>query len=164
MMDFPLSPSSPMLTPPIPAVKRRGRAGTRSRSDKKLPVPADNYIPHYHEEHLQEAVATYLDAMSKHGKKFIWFHPPNGGKRHIRTAAKLKKQGTKRGPADCILFCAGGRVISIELKRDASLSPMQIEWKDTLARLGHVTYVVKEKTPSDAVNSVEKILRQERLM
>jgi hypothetical protein len=121
-------------------------------------------LGNYKEEHLQEAVSEFLDAVSTYAKTFVWFHCPNGGVRNKRVATKLKRHGVKRGIPDCILFCMDGRVISIELKRDASLSDDQKSWRDNIVALGHTFHVVKEKTPELAVRRVEEILRKERLL
>jgi hypothetical protein len=161
MMDTGL-PSSPVQQPSLSMAQTlHGRAGVVCEG----PAPAIySPLPNFKEYDLQVAVARYLDEVSALSRKFIWMHPPNEGARKIQYRVKLKLQGLKRGPADCLLFCAGGRTIHIELKRDAGLSPSQKEWRDMLSRLGHVSYLVKEKTPAAAVAKVEEILRKERLM
>lgn len=154
--------SSPVQQPSLPMAKMHGRAGAIVEGHA---APAVNSpLPNFKEYDLQVAVAHYLDQMSELSRKFVWFHSPNEGARKIQYRVKLKLQGVKRGVADCVLLCAGGRTISIELKRDAGLSPSQKEWRDMLSRLGHVSYLVKEKTPAAAVAKVEEILRKERLM
>jgi hypothetical protein len=153
--------SSPVRAAPLP-VTTHGRAGMVGEL-----VPAVNSrvnMTNFKEFDLQCAVATYLDFHSTNGKKFVWFHCPSEGARKVQYRVKLKLQGLKRGVADCVLFCAGGRTLSIELKLAAALSPGQKEWQEQLSRLGHVTYLVRAKTPAEAVEQVDQILRKERLM
>ena len=65
------------------------------------------------EDGLHFAVAQYLKLCLKRG--VVWCHVPNGEKRDIRFAAKLKKMGTKAGWPDLQLFYEG-KAYFIELK------------------------------------------------
>lgn len=68
------------------------------------------------EDRLQISVAGYLDLALPAGA--VYFHIPNGGSRHVREAAKLKRMGVKAGIPDlCIIWRR--RAIFIELKRAA---------------------------------------------
>ena len=51
------------------------------------------------EDDLQKAVAKVLDRLG-----WLWAHPPNGGKRNDREAARLKAQGVKPGIPDIMIF------------------------------------------------------------
>ena len=68
------------------------------------------------ESDFQSVGAEWLDIMASiHG--FIWFHPPNGGWRDKRTAARFKREGVKPGILDCvIIFPPDGHVAMAELK------------------------------------------------
>ena len=46
-----------------------------------------------------------------------WTHIPNGERRDIRTAAKLKQMGVRRGWPDFVLISPSGQLRCIELKR-----------------------------------------------
>jgi hypothetical protein len=78
----------------------------------------------------------------------LWCHVPNGGKRHIRVAAKLKKEGVKRGCPDILIFTPPPRFpirngTAIELKRSDGgvVSREQKEWLENLRSHGWVTTV-----------------------
>jgi hypothetical protein len=63
-----------------------------------------------YEESLQIAYVEWLDIQAKlYPKKNLQFgfHCPNGEKRHIRTAMKLKRMGVRRGVPDIIFFSPG---------------------------------------------------------
>ncbi len=55
--------------------------------------------PHQSEEVLQEIVAAWLDLWG-----VLWWHTPNGGKRHKAVAAKMKRAGQKAGVPDVMIF------------------------------------------------------------
>jgi hypothetical protein len=65
---------------------------------------------------LHAMVADSLDRWLVPG--WLWWHTPSGGKRDIRTAAMLKRLGTKPGIPDILLVEPGrGRLYGLELKR-----------------------------------------------
>lgn len=55
--------------------------------------------PHMSEETLQEIVAAWLDLWG-----VLWWHTPNGGKRHKTVAAKMKRAGQRAGVPDVMIF------------------------------------------------------------
>lgn len=69
------------------------------------------------ETELHRSIAQMLDLLG-----WLWCHCPNGGKRHLREAAKLKAMGVKPGVPDILIFESweyGGRSghgVAIELK------------------------------------------------
>ena len=65
------------------------------------------------EDGLHFAVAQYLKLCLR--DSVVWCHVPNGEKRDIRYAAKLKRMGTKAGWPDIQLF-HDGKAYFIELK------------------------------------------------
>lgn len=47
----------------------------------------------------------------------VWFHVPNGESRSVRTGAKLKRMGVRRGVGDlCLVIPLLGRTAFLELK------------------------------------------------
>ena len=93
------------------------------------------------EHQVQKAIAQYLDL-----RGVCYFAIPNGGKRNLITATKLKAEGVKAGVPDiCVLN--DGRVFFLEVKRPASttggkgrLSPAQ---KEMIARFEEECISVK---------------------
>ena len=85
------------------------------------------------EHQVQKAICQYLDL-----RGVCYFAIPNGGKRNLITAKKLKAEGVKAGVPDlCII--KDGQAFFLEVKRPAStaggkgrLSPAQ---KDMIGRL-----------------------------
>lgn len=66
------------------------------------------------EDHFQIQTAKLLDLL-----KLDWFHTPNGGKRNLSTAAKMKRMGVKAGIPDIIIInktLTNNTGICIELK------------------------------------------------
>ena len=70
---------------------------------------------------------------------------PNGGKRDIRVALKLKEEGVKAGVPDIFLpLPMGGKHgLYIEMKRRkyGRVSPDQLQWLDALMRQGYMCAV-----------------------
>lgn len=67
------------------------------------------------EEKLHCAVVKHLQARGVPG--LVCFHPPNGGKRGIREAVRLKRMGVRAGVADLIML-HNGNAFALELKAD----------------------------------------------
>lgn len=66
------------------------------------------------EHQVQVAICNYLDL-----RKVCYFAIPNGGKRNIITASKLKAEGVKKGVPDlCIIH--EGQAFFLEVKRPKS--------------------------------------------
>jgi len=89
------------------------------------------------EAQLQRAVAKVLDHAG-----LCWCHVPNGGNRDIRTGAKLKAEGVKRGVPDVLIFDAPcfdvntvpqwfGLAIELKIKGNKP-TPEQIDWHEEL--------------------------------
>jgi hypothetical protein len=109
-------------------------------------IEQKGFIPH--EDQEQKELAQWLDL-----HKILWCHVPNGGKRNVITARKLKGHGVKAGVPDVLIFdvtdyvttrvdshCPG---IAIELKRQrkGQTSPEQKQWLDDLTARGWITKV-----------------------
>lgn len=102
-----------------------------------------------YENDLQKAVAYYLDI-----RGCIWFHPPNGGLRNKREAAKLKAMGTKPGVPDVIIL---DPQIVIELKiKGNKPTPEQNKWLETFKTLGWRAYVCR------SLDEVREILEESK--
>ena len=107
--------------------KEKGKAKS-SKKDALEGIKSNNWIGS--EDDFQIAVAKLLDS---HG--LDWFHCPNGGKRHVSVATKLKKMGVKAGIPDVIILnptIVNGHVgICIELKVGSNTSKeSQMKWHD----------------------------------
>lgn len=113
----------------------------------------------YSENQLQEALAVHLNVLEKTTELFRWFHVPNGGRRDIGTATNLKKQGVKPGIPDICIMFGGGIMIFIELKcATGSLRTSQKKFRDDCDRLGFPHYIIKARTPTEAVDKLHSIL------
>ena len=95
------------------------------------------------EDEDQAALAEYLDTLG-----VLWCHVPNGGVRHIATAKRLKRMGTKKGVADNFIFDPPlefpeyvGTVIELKRKQGGKVSAEQERWLEGLRRRGWYTAV-----------------------
>lgn len=87
------------------------------------------------EDQLHNAVAQYLNMCLY--KDIVWYHPPNGGKRNAREAAKFKRMGVLAGVPDLCFILPGGTAAYIELKVEGSyLRPSQKQFKKKAEALG----------------------------
>ena len=81
------------------------------------------------EHELQKALVKELH---RHCRVY-WFSIPNGGKRHIRVASKLKAEGLRPGVADLCFILPGGRAAFLELKSAKGvLSDEQKAFRDAI--------------------------------
>lgn len=88
------------------------------------------------EELLQQSVAKYLNVLARQGQ-LLWFHVPNGGKRHILEAVKMKRMGVKAGVPDLVIIPKAGPVCFIELKaEDGDTTELQEFWIKSLPDYG----------------------------
>lgn len=75
------------------------------------------------EDDLTYAVADFLSAACP---DLLWWHTPNGGKRAIAVARKMKRMGTLRGVPDLQFLLPGKPAHFIELKAEGGYqSPEQ---------------------------------------
>jgi hypothetical protein len=78
---------------------------------------------------------------------------PNGGKRHIGTAVKLKKTGLRKGVPDLVVLFRGGRSAYIEVKSPKGrIDPEQRKWAEWLKDAGYYHAYVR------SVQDVQSIL------
>lgn len=77
----------------------------------------------------------------------LLFAIPNGGKRHITTALKMKLEGVRKGVPDLFLPVArhGFHGLFIELKKakGGTTSRDQKHWLSTLAKQGYAAYLCR---------------------
>ena len=72
---------------------------------------------------------------------------PNGEKRHIRVASRLKEEGVRRGTPDIFICLPEGRIAWLEMKAaKGSLSPDQKAFREKVEALGHHYGVAKSVT------------------
>ncbi len=92
------------------------------------------------EDQEQIVVATWLTK-----NNIVFYHIPNGGKRHMLEAIKLKRMGTKAGIPDiCIPMARKGyHGLYGELKRKVGgqVSEVQEYWLEELKRQGYYVFV-----------------------
>ena len=137
-------------------------------ASKRVPAPVKRQtiqpkdLPCPLEEEEQEVLAQFLDLFFFDN----WCHIPNGGMRPSSfdkdgtrfsvEAAKLRRQGVKKGIPDNFIFrpVKGAPGVVIELKRikGGSVSDDQKKWLKTLSGFGWITYVAKGA--DDAINFV----------
>lgn len=91
----------------------------------------------------QRALVRWLDM-----KGILFCHVPNGGKRNIGVAKKLKAEGCRPGVPDILIFDpppSGGIGVAIELKRKkgGNVSDYQKDWLKSLNLRGWQTKVCK---------------------
>lgn len=129
----------------MPDTKGGDRGATGARTTRTRRNGYDS------EDAFQKAAAAYLDAALPHGA--WWCHVPNGGKRDLIAAAKLKKMGTKAGAPDCLIIYSG-RAHWIELKaRYGSLQASQVATIPALTAAG--SPVVIARTLTEIVSALE---------
>jgi hypothetical protein len=87
------------------------------------------------EDMLHVFTADLLAAFKRPG--IVAYHTPNGGKRHISTAKKLKKMGTLPGVADWTFLLPGARAAFLELKDGKGRqSDAQVDFQRDVEALG----------------------------
>jgi hypothetical protein len=87
------------------------------------------------EDTLQVFTADLLESFKRPG--IVAYHTPNGGKRHISVAKKLKKMGVLAGVADWTILLPGARAAFLELKdEDGRQSAAQIAFERDVKALG----------------------------
>ena len=77
----------------------------------------------------------------------VLFAVPNGGKRHIRTAINLKREGVKKGVPDIIFAYPNevyhGMFIEMKRRKGGVVSQEQTEMIETLNHNGYLAIVCK---------------------
>lgn len=89
------------------------------------------------EHKIQCALMDYLQIAGR--KDLHWFAIPNGEKRHIAVASRLKAEGVRRGSPDLVFILPDGKTGFLEMKNaSGSLSPDQKAFRDKAKELGHL--------------------------
>ncbi len=84
----------------LAAIAAQGRSRAWNRNP---PSASQNRAGQESEHHEQCLLAQYLDHLG-----LLWFAVPSGEKRHIAVAARLQKEGVKRGVSDILILEARG--------------------------------------------------------
>lgn len=97
-------------------------------------------------EHAEQvAYFQYVERMAAMDWRYkTIFAVPNGGKRHIGTARKLKSEGVKSGVWDICIPYRSGQYIGawIEMKVPGNkLTDKQLEWGGLMQDTGHLLHV-----------------------
>ena len=96
----------------------------------------------FSEHALQVAVVEYMTLMVR--PELYWSAIPNGGKRNLSVAVKLKREGLKPGSPDLYVMLPDGKIAWLELKvKGGSLSIEQQAFRNVCKRLGHHWVVAK---------------------
>lgn len=94
------------------------------------------------EHQEQVALIEYAELMARKDPRWgMLFSIPNGGKRHIITARRLKEEGQKAGIPDLMLAVPGGKYhgLFIEMKsKRGRLTDMQEDWLWRLSEQGYM--------------------------
>lgn len=94
-------------------------------------------------EHLEQVeFVKWFNGVEKF-RDLILFAIPNGGKRGIKTASKLKLEGVLSGTPDIQILLPNGKSVFIEMKKEkgGKLSPAQIDFINKSQSLGHTVIV-----------------------
>ncbi len=105
-------------------------------------MTAKNQIPCPTESQEQQTIFMWAATMEqRHPELSMLYHIPNGGKRHVATAKRLKREGVKAGVPDICLPVPRGKYhgLYIELKRlhGNTTSAPQNEWITSLKSQGY---------------------------
>lgn len=104
--------------------------------------------------------SAYFDWARRHPEARRAYAIPNGGKRNLLTAVKLKKEGVRPGVPDvCLPIPRGGSAgLYIEFKSARGrLSPEQVDEVGTLVRDGYCVAVCRDTVK--AIELTERYLR-----
>ena len=86
---------------------------------------------------------------------YIIFAVPNGGKRGIKEAERLKAEGVKKGVSDLIIV-THNKIIFLEMKNaKGKLSKEQISFNENIEYLGFISLVAYSATDAS-----EKIMQE----
>jgi hypothetical protein len=95
------------------------------------------------EHELQASCVKWFDAQHSHINKLL-FEIPNGGKRNVITAVKLKAEGVRAGVLDMFLAVTNEQYagLFIEMKVGKNkLTPAQAEFKEMVRERGYACAV-----------------------
>ena len=104
------------------------------------------------EHQLQKAITQYLNLLG-----LCWFAIPNGGRRNIITATRLKSEGLKSGIPDICIIST--RAYFIEVKKPKTSTPagkLSLNQKERIAQIERSGGIVGI---AYSVGDVEKLLK-----
>lgn len=108
-----------------------------------------------HSEHEEQVALVNWFRDNFKEPDYIIFAVPNGGKRWIKEAGRLKDEGVKAGVSDLIIL-THGKVLFLEMKKlDGKVSKVQKEFSENVEYLGFVSIV-----GYGASDASEKILKE----
>ena len=108
-----------------------------------------------HSEHEEQVALVNWFSDNFKEPDYVIFAVPNGGKRWIKEAGRLKAEGTKAGVSDLIII-THGKVIFLEMKKlNGKLSDKQKEFNENVEHLGFISIVCY-----GASDASEKILKE----
>jgi hypothetical protein len=112
------------------------------------------------EEHHQVHIARWLRAQKAKGR-LSFAIGMEGVRLPISLRKKMKRQGMDAGTPDITVKLAGGKTVHFELKkwRGVTNSNQKLE-HELLKKLGHTVYVIRERTPHDALAKVRELILQ----
>ena len=84
------------------------------------------------EHQIQKAIAQYLDI-----RGLCWWAVPNGGRRNISVAKKLKAEGVKSGIPDITLIYKG-KYYGIEVKKPKTTTPKGVLSTNQKVRIAQI--------------------------
>jgi len=106
----------------------------------KTPYPSE----HAEQVEFMYLLATHIPEIYAHTTAI-----PNGGKRHLSVAKKLKAEGVKKGYPDLLIDLPRGRYHGARFEMKRQYSPPskttreQLEWLERLNAAGYYAMVVK---------------------
>lgn len=112
------------------------------------------------EDQIQIKVNHHFKSLEAALGNFFYYAVPNGGKRDVREASKLKAMGVRPGVADMVFLGEGGKTVFIELKAAKGvLSDSQKLFHGIVTRLGFASYTIPAKDGYEAIQRIESVLK-----
>ena len=95
-------------------------------------------------------------------KKFIAFHPANGGHRSKAAGALFKAMGVIAGVADFVFIFNGGKVVFVELKAGKGGQTDSQKWfEKVVTGLGFEYYLLAADDENEGVNKIQEFLKEQ---
>lgn len=109
---------------------------------KKNPPKSKPFSASVSEDSIHRAILIYLDRVLPNGATPAW-HTPNGGKRGIATARKMKALGTRAGFPD-LAFLWQGKFYALEVKTSTgNQREAQKDWQGYITTSGGFYAIVR---------------------
>ena len=111
----------------------------------------------FHSEHEEQVALVNWFRENFKEPDYIIFAVPNGGKRGIKEAGRLKAEGVKKGVSDLIIV-THNKIIFLEMKNaKGKLSKEQISFNENIEYLGFISLVAYSAT--DASEKIMEVLK-----